>query len=373
MSAHLARRELSLFYSPHPTESYPSPYFEPSSSQPMATLLLWRRDTIVGASPPPPGVTPDFENPPNKAYAIIIPNIVLAIISTVSVFMRLYTAWFITHQRGMTDYLLAISWIFALIFSITLFFTTQYGFGRHLWDIPFSVFNVNCLKIGAINGVFYGMSIMLTKLSILAFYLRFILPGKLRAVISSVMVLTIVYSIISSFEWVYACQPLEKYWDLTITDGVCIDWVKLSVFNAVMNSVTDAVILLLPFFILHGLVLPMPQKIGVMIVMMTGGFILIISLIKAKTTVDLLQSTDITWEIIPTAILGSFEVHIAIVCACMPFAKPFLRRYFPRVFGSSSSSCNARPLQTIYSTANSHPLPSREGDEASLSSHEGVA
>lgn len=181
-------------------------------------------------------------------------------------------------------------------------------------------------KIGAINVVFYGMSIMLTKLSILVFYLRFILPGKLRAVISSIMVLTIVYSIISSFEWVYACQPLEKYWDLTTTYSDCIDWVRFSVFNAVVNSVTHAVILLLPFPILRGLVLPTRQKIGVMIVMITGclyvltaeesprtntyNSVLFIKFIKAKTTVDILQSTDITWELIPAAVFGSGHIII---------------------------------------------------------------
>jgi len=43
------------------------------------------------------------------------------------------------------------------------------------------------------------------------------------------------------------------------------------VFSGVMNSITDATILTLPVIFLRNLQLPMRQKIGVIMVFMTGG------------------------------------------------------------------------------------------------------
>jgi hypothetical protein len=83
---------------------------------------------------------------------------------------------------------------------------------------------------------FYGMFIMLTKLSILTFYLKFVLAGTpLRITIYFTMAVVVVYSVIASFVWVWACQPLEKYWDLTITEGTCVNFEKITVFSGVMN------------------------------------------------------------------------------------------------------------------------------------------
>jgi hypothetical protein len=85
------------------------------------------------------------------------------------------------------------------------------------------------------------------------------------------MAIVVLYILPSSFHWVYDCKPLEKYWNLAIAGGSCIDRTKTFVFAGVMNSATDAVILLLPVLILKRTQLPTRQKIGVMIVLMTGG------------------------------------------------------------------------------------------------------
>ena len=86
-----------------------------------------------------------------------------------------------------------------------------------------------------------------------------------------IMAIVVVYSLLASFEWVYACQPIEKYWDITITSGHCIHWLKVTVFSGVMNTTTDAAILILPVIILRNLRLPKRQRIGIMLVLMTGG------------------------------------------------------------------------------------------------------
>jgi len=121
-------------------------------------------------------------------------------------------------------------------------------------------------------GVCYGMSIMLTKMSILQFYLKFLTTRpRLRMIIYVSMVIVVTYSFVTSFEWLYACQPLNKYFDLTI-EGSCVNPTKFTVFNGVMNVVTDAMVLFFPLAILSDLHhLPIREKLAVTGIMMTGG------------------------------------------------------------------------------------------------------
>ncbi|KAH8710143.1 hypothetical protein GQ44DRAFT_690258 [Phaeosphaeriaceae sp. PMI808] len=311
----------------------------------MYSPILSQRDKAVGVIPPPPGITPDFANPPSRWHVIIIVHIVLPIISTLFIGLRFYTARFITRHVRVDD-------------------STQYGLGRHLWDVLVLVFSPNYLKFGAISGTFYGISIMLTKLSILTLFLRFVLWGSLRVALYIIMVIVVVYSLVTSFVWVYACQPLEKIWNLTITGGSCINWLKVTVFSGVMNTTTDAAILILPVLFLRKLQLPKRQKIGVMVVLMTGGFILIVSIIRLKSSVDLVNTMDISWEMVRPVVWCAIEVHIAIVCACLSAGKPFLRKHMPWVIGSSDGASSAAiKLRTIRST-HTQRLPSRgAGDD----------
>ncbi|RYP05727.1 hypothetical protein DL764_003609 [Monosporascus ibericus] len=249
-----------------------------------------------------------------------------------------------------------------MAFSITGSIVTQYGAGRHIWDVPFSDFNINFMKFNAIAGTFYGISIMLTKLSVLIFFLRFVPWGNLRRVIYVLMAIVVLYSLTASFEWTFACQPLEKYWDFTVTGGSCINYFKVFIFSGVMNSATDAVILMLPVQILRDLRLPKRQKIGVILILMTGGFVLVVSIIRLKMTADMNHTSDFTWDSTPSAIWWTIEVHVAIVCACLPSGKPFLRKHLPKVIGSTFGASAGTKRRT---PGSSQPrrLPSRDTPE----------
>ncbi|KAH7111349.1 hypothetical protein B0J11DRAFT_447650, partial [Dendryphion nanum] len=299
----------------------------------------------------PPGIVPNFVNPPSRVHVIFAVYIVTAIIPTLFTGLRFYTARFVTQHVRVDDYRVLTKY----------FLATQYGFGRHLWDIPISVFNLNFMK-ATITGTFYGISIMLTKLSILTVFIQFAPWGNIRIAIYIIIAVVVVYSPLASFEGVYACRPIEKYWDLTVTGGSCINWLKITVFSGVMNTTTDAAILILPFLLLRNLRLPKRQKIGVIIMLMTGGFILIVSIIRLKLTADMANTTDLTWESVPSIVWWTIEVHIAIVCACLPAGKPFLRRYMPNIIGSSYGASVGIKRRTTHFTHARH-LPSRDAGE----------
>ncbi|KAH8702776.1 hypothetical protein GQ44DRAFT_717296, partial [Phaeosphaeriaceae sp. PMI808] len=169
---------------------------------------------------------------------------------------------------------------------------------------------------------------MFSNVSILVLFLRS-LPQRPKKVIYATIIVVLLYSLIGSFHWLFACQPLEKFWDLTITHGSCIEWPKINIFSGVMNTVTDTVILLLPIFMLRKVRLPRWEKIGLVLIVMTGGFVLVISIIRLNATVDMAPSPDITWEYVRNGVWWMIEMHIAIVCACLPVGRAFLRKHFP--------------------------------------------
>ncbi|KAH8723496.1 hypothetical protein GQ44DRAFT_308032 [Phaeosphaeriaceae sp. PMI808] len=171
---------------------------------------------------------------------------------------------------------------------------------------------------------------MFSKMSILILFLRS-LPQRPKKVIYTTIAIVILYSLIGSFGWVFYCQPVEKLWDLTITHGSCINWSKINIFSGIMNTATDSVILLLPIFMLRKVQLPKWEKIGLVLILMTGGFVLVISIIRLKTTVDMSPNPDITWEYVRNGIWWMIEMHIAIICACLPVGRAFLRKHFPRL------------------------------------------
>ncbi|KAF2178962.1 hypothetical protein K469DRAFT_323820 [Zopfia rhizophila CBS 207.26] len=298
----------------------------------MPSFDLSPRAEFVGVVPPPPGVTPNFTDPPSRQHIILITNIILPFVSAFFMILRLYTTGFIIRSVGVDNYMIVLAWLLACASSSVDTLLIRYGLGHHLWDVPFSTFNGNFLKFATICLTCYGLSIMLSKVSILVLFLRS-LPQKPKKAIYATIAVVVMYSLIGSFVWTFTCRPLEKFWDLTITRGSCIEWTKITIFSGVMNTATDIVILLLPIFMLRKVRLPRWEKIGLVLVVMTGGFILVISIIRLKTTVDMAPNPDITWGYVHNGIWWMIEMHIAIVCACLPVGRPFLRKHFPSVVG----------------------------------------
>lgn len=69
----------------------------------MPSFDLSLREEIVGTVPPPPGVTPNFIDPPSLQHIILITNITLSFFSTFFVALRLYTTGLIIHSVGVDD------------------------------------------------------------------------------------------------------------------------------------------------------------------------------------------------------------------------------------------------------------------------------
>src|SRR5689334_19317971 len=121
-----------------------------------------------------------------------------------------------------------------------------------------------------ICGIFYGLSFMCVKLSILLLYLRLSPYRPFRITVWIAAAVTVIYSVLGSFEFIFNCRPIAKNWDVTISGGSCIDVAKILTAHGIVNIATDVATLVLPVMLVYKLQLPMKQKVAVAGLFMTG-------------------------------------------------------------------------------------------------------
>ncbi|KAK3312802.1 hypothetical protein B0H66DRAFT_380906 [Apodospora peruviana] len=291
---------------------------------------------FIAAGPPPPGVIPNLDNPENIGYQLVIIASVFPAITGVFLLLRLYTAAFILKRWHVDDYLVIVAFVFALGDSATNIIQTHHGAGKHMWEVSketYREFNM----IGAMAGaICYHLSTLFAKYSILSFYLRFSVDTGFRYAVYFVMFVATGYTVPSAFAFLFQCTPMNSLWDSDVVGRKCVDAVAMCNATGVLNTVTDLAILLLPIWLLRPLRIPLLKKMGVAIILMTGGFVVGISAKRTYTVLDN-ASTDFTYRFVPNLVWFLIEMYVGILCACLPTMKPFMKRFFPSFFAFSSN------------------------------------
>lgn len=79
------------------------------------------------------------------------------------------------------------------------------------------------------------------------------------------------YSIGIFFTLIFACSPVQKSFDVSITEGTCVSSTALYIATAVCNIASDLILFLLPMPMVFGLQLPTKQKLGLLFVFTIGS------------------------------------------------------------------------------------------------------
>jgi hypothetical protein len=287
---------------------------------------------FVAASPPPPGVTPDFVNGESIAYRLFVVAIFFSVLALLFLSARLFTAASIQKKWHPDDSLIIVAWFIALANSTIAMIQTRYGLGRHMWEVPAADFQ-EFMKIGMIGGLLtYNLATLFIKTSILSFYLRFSIDRAFRLAVYVVMVVTIGYTIPNAILVLYACRPMKAYWDFAAkATGDCVNLDAAFHTANTLNMLTDFAILLLPIWMLRPMQVPLFQKIGVALILMAGGFVCAISLMRMIVTLLGMFDPDISFHYTDNLIWWIVEMNFGIVCACLPSLKPLLKHYFPKL------------------------------------------
>ncbi|KAI9784239.1 MAG: hypothetical protein M1816_000911 [Peltula sp. TS41687] len=281
--------------------------------------MIFPRSEIVGAIPPPPGVKPNFLHPESREHTMIAVNVACLTIGISFVLMRLWTRSFITRSIGWDDLL-------------------KYGGGKHMWEIPRSVFKAefqSFLSWSLIAYTFYIPSMGAIKISILLLYLRLFSAGfKTRYTIYGLLLFVASYTLAFELSLLFGCKPVAKLFNRSLA-GKCINTRDHVVAQQIFNIVSDVFLFILPIPIAWRLHLPLKQKLGVICVFTAGSMSCIASVVR-MTTITIKSTGDVTWGQFDGIMWGVIELNFALICSCMPAFKPFLEHAMPFLRNFSS-------------------------------------
>jgi hypothetical protein len=158
--------------------------------------------------------------------------------------------------------------------------------GVHIWELTGHMVNsslaVSCTtpsypylltipQLVSVASKIYCLFLASAKLSLLFFYLRLSHIRWFRLCVYASMFSVVGYNVALIFPLIFACTPIRRNWDVTITEGSCIDWTPLYMATAVLNMITDILLLVLPIPMVVKLQMPRAQKAGLICIFGLGS------------------------------------------------------------------------------------------------------
>ncbi|KAE8406582.1 hypothetical protein BDV37DRAFT_292122 [Aspergillus pseudonomiae] len=296
--------------------------------------------STAGVIPPPPGVTPDFDysNPRGFKTEMIIFGIGL-FLSTLFLAMRVYTRACLLSKFGWDDVSIIIAWVLSLATQIACMLSCVYGgTGIHLWNVTPAMFDVYQKTILA-AAVIYVPALAFAKVGLIILYHRIInKQNTYKWALHIISAIICGYSVAIVFALIFACNPIQRSWDSSITRGSCIDRNGLYIATAVTNIVSDLALIVVPVPLVLGLQMPRVQKLGLLFMFVVGCATFITSILRLTTLIPTLTATDVTYAIADAQLWIYVEANLIIICPCLPFLRQFLRYYSPSWIGEATSS-----------------------------------
>ncbi|KAK6349510.1 hypothetical protein TWF696_005794 [Orbilia brochopaga] len=290
-------------------------------------LSEWISPEIIASWPPP-----NFIDPETKHAQMFGWELALLGVAVLAVVLRIYVRICMVRpfwSVGKDDWGIGVALLFAIGLTAVQLNATQYGYGLHIWDVRHE-WIMPMRKMAFCAQILFILCTTTTKLSILYFYLRLSASPTFRRLVYLGMLFVLATGVSFLFVIVFQCRPISGFWDLTLADSRCIDESAANIANAVLNSVSDLYVFLLPIKDLLGLQLPLRQRISLVILFSLGAVVCVAGWLRIWQLASVLRGTyDNTWYGPTLYILTAVECDIAIVCGCLPALKPLMAKFIP--------------------------------------------
>ncbi|KAK7954137.1 hypothetical protein PG996_015022 [Apiospora saccharicola] len=210
----------------------------------------------VGAIPPPPGVTPNFENPTDVLNTInLVSQILSMVIMTIFMALRVYVKMRVAPPFLLDDF-----------------------YGPNAWFTKFALL----LVIARVFGAFRA-----TRISAWV-----------------IIILMLCYYVPVFIIKVQVCRPINSYWDLSIKGETLITQRSLFVADTAMSTASDFAVLLLPIPAIVSLRMHMAQKLKIWCMLGLGGIATMASIVRMVIVIRLQNSNDQSVDFVRFNLLG---------------------------------------------------------------------
>ncbi|KAF6816528.1 integral membrane protein [Colletotrichum sojae] len=286
------------------------------------------------AAPPPQGVTPNLQNPTDVLHTINLVSQILSIVS-VSVFMiiRIYVKVIISPPLQTDDWIAIVAWILSMAYSATALVMHRYGGGFHVYEITKANFigfnkpsNLTSSRGLYADTLVYGPNSYFTKLALLLIVTRVFRTYR-KTVLGT-------YAVIISMTGYYLpvlvikaliCRPVSGFWDPDVKAD-CFNQRAIFVADTAVSAVTDLAVLCLPIPVAVTLRMSWSKRLKVIAMLSAGGIATAASIVRMILVVQLQKSEDEPVDFIRFNLLGTAEVSIGMICACLPAVNILIMR-----------------------------------------------
>ncbi|KAL1868061.1 SNARE-binding exocyst subunit S6 [Diaporthe australafricana] len=266
-----------------------------------------------------------------------------------AVLLRLYSRWRYTAGYDVDDWIMVACLPIFIVFEVVghvcssspPFLSTemptganpfltagQLGFGVDVWMVEPSVFSY-ALKLFYIDESFYLAVLILTKISILFFYLRIFPQRRFRWTCYGVMAWVATSGIIFIFMQIFQCVPVPFVWEGwlgTFGPHGCLNVNALTYTAAAFSITQDIVILVMPLPLLWNLNTGLRQRVDIGIMFSLGFFILLTSCIRLGFIVKFASTYNPSRDYIGPLIWSGLECGVSMIVTSLPAIRTLLTR-----------------------------------------------
>ncbi|KAH7007691.1 hypothetical protein EDB80DRAFT_577908 [Ilyonectria destructans] len=302
----------------------------------MATVV----EGVYVALPPPEGYHIDFENPQRNgetaAYCLFgIGNFICLLF----MLQRLYVRAVIQRMVYLEDVNMSLSIPVSPSQDKANRLRNSGHFirgpaGVHGWEIPFSKF-VLFLQAACLLAILYNPVQCGTKMAFLLVYWRLTPKYWFQVTVWITGFAVIGSSVATMLATIFPCKPVRAAWDLSITDGKCIDRNAVYKANAALSAITDVMVLAVPIPVVIPLQMQLKQKIGLICFFGLGGVTAFTSIMRLVMLNHTITNPDQSWVGVSVLLWVFAEANLSCICASLTTVKPFAKHLFPRLLGSS--------------------------------------
>ncbi|KAL8393822.1 hypothetical protein RB595_003540 [Gaeumannomyces hyphopodioides] len=277
-----------------------------------------------------------------------IQQIVLSTVSGLTVLLRMLSKTFSKDAEGGMNTLGADDLTILAAYVLLLpkmylcgVLMTSAGLGRDVWTLSTHQIRDYAFYWYFAEPIYFAVA-SLTRISIILFFMRVFTGRGLRPTFvrgrldfRHVLWGTLAFNVAMAAAFIVTalaqCAPVSFYWsqyDGGAQAGRCVDGSALVWSNAWVGIAMDAWMLCLPLSQIAGLNLSRWRRLLVGGMFGVGFLVAVISILRLHVLGGF-ASDNPTWDQLPVAVWSALEMHVGIVCACLPAIRVALARTLP--------------------------------------------
>ncbi|KAL8919435.1 MAG: hypothetical protein Q9208_006813 [Pyrenodesmia sp. 3 TL-2023] len=273
---------------------------------------------------------PNYDNPPSTAWMATTADSVGLALAIIVVAARCYTKFRITKAPGWDDYLSIMALLtFIAYWALNLLQRFEYGGGRHLYDIPPSMY-YGYFWTAVVRGYLYTIGLTFAKLSLLIFLYRIFRVDRTYRILSWILgAILIIWTTVSLLLSIFACKPIKASWVLSIMldprTKCPIKAYDVNNIHGICNIITDFALLILPAPLVWKLHVSGKKKLGLAVVFGTGIFICAVAIVRQYINYNTNKNGD-DYYLGKLRVWLSLEFSFSIIVASLPVITPLLKK-----------------------------------------------